>query len=234
MTTTTETAGLLPPVTGDGDTLTPIRSTHANRTPAVLGGLALALVPVTWTVGVFTSPPQDSTSHVDYVASMARAPFQAVLSANFLHYSWLLLVLGVMAAMPLFRGRRGSRVGLTVSILSIVTAIQISGLLLSDWYAVRVSQESGVKAAAAIEFDLGTSANVWLWTGKVAALFVPLLFCSLAYSRVISWWLVLVFVLGSVIAFLPIPVALAAPAMVISWAPAYAVAWQLVTGRRRA
>lgn len=200
----------------------------------ILGGLALGVAPVLMTVGFFTSPPQDSGSNVDYVTSMARAPFQAALSANFLHYAWVVWALAALSTLLLFRGRRGRTAGTIAAVLAAITSIQLSGMLLSDFYAVRATQESGAAAAAAVEFDLGRSVDIWLWTSQAAALLVPALFFFLAYSRVISWWLAPLPLLSGLLIAAPLPAPVKIVVMIIMWAPAYLVARQLITGRHRA
>jgi hypothetical protein len=199
----------------------------------ILGGLALGVAPVLMSVGFFTSPPQDSTSNVDYVTSMARAPFQAALSADFLHYAWVVWALAALSMITLLHGRRGRVAGTVTALLAAISSIQLSGLLLSDFYAVRVTQESGAAAAAAVEFDLGTSVDIWLWSAKPAALLVPALFFFLAYSRAISWWLAPLPLLSGLLIAAPLPAPVNIALMIIMWAPAYLAARQLITGRRR-
>lgn len=204
-----------------------------GRLLARLGGIALAAAPVVMVVGFYTSPPQDSSSHVDYVASMARAPFQAALSASLLHYCWVLWILAVFSLLILLRGRRGRLAGSIAVVAAAIASIQISGLLLSDFYAIRMTQLVGADQAAQIEFGLGRAAGIWLTTGQFAALLVPVMFGFLAYSRVISWWLAPLPFLGALSFLSPLPAPVNAALMIITWAPAFVAAFQLISGRRR-
>ena len=63
---------------------------------------------------------------------------------------------------------------------------------------------------------------------------VPLTFLALAYARVLSWWIAPLPLLTVPLLVLTPPTAIAVVLSLASWAPAYVLAHQLVTGRRRA
>ena len=211
----------------------PTRRPASTGLVAILGGLALAAAPVLMTIGFFTSPPQDSTSNVDYVTSMARAPFQAALSANFLHYAWVVWALAALAMITLFRGRRGRVGGTITAVLAAVSSIQLSGMLLSDFYAVRVTQESGRRGGCGGGVrprDLGRHLAVVVQGRRPAGAGVVLLPGLRAGDQLVARAAA-----AAQLAVLmsPLPAPVNAALMIIMWAPAYLVARQLITGRRR-
>lgn len=156
-------------------------------------GLALLAFPVVLTAGMATSPPQASDSTRDYVASLGVDPDLTGLSAGLLHYSWVLFALGVLATVGLVPGRRGRLVTGIVALVTSFSAIQISGLLLGDWFASAMARALPLDQAAAL-FD-GVYANPWTATWMSSGRFVgfvgvPLLVAALAWARVLRWWLV--------------------------------------------
>src|SRR5262245_45203073 len=59
------------------------RIAHPMR---VAAGVALVAGPVLWSLGMLTSPPQDSMADADYIASLVRDTTMTQVSALFLHY----------------------------------------------------------------------------------------------------------------------------------------------------
>ena len=88
---------------------TPAASTPLRR----LAGGALILAPALMFGGMLASPPQTDDSSEGYLASLAADYGVSLLSANLLHYAWVLIALSVPATMTLLRGRRGR--GLTAT-----------------------------------------------------------------------------------------------------------------------
>jgi hypothetical protein len=216
------------PMTVAGPVVTP-----APRLLTRLGGVCLALAPVVFAAGAVTAPHQDDLTNEGYVASLADHPTQAALSANLLHYSWLFFVFGLIAALALVSGRRGRALTSFSVVAGVISSIQISGLLLLDFFVIQLGQRDGTAETAALQDDLGASVFVWLVSGQLALLFIPLTFFGLARARAISWWIAPLPLVGFIAPAAGLPAALGAVVGLLCWAPAYVAGFQLATGRRR-
>lgn len=201
------------------------------------GGIALIGSPLLLTGGMLTIPPGEDGTTAGYVASLAATPWLTALSAGLLHYSWVLFALGILAVPALVRGGRGRRVVGVVAVATSFCAIQISGLLLGDWYATAIGRAVPRDQAAAIFEAAGSDLwmSTWLWSGKmVGFLGVALVAAALAYARATSWWLLALPVLGTA-AMVVLPGLLGTPGIalgsLISFGPLFVIGAQLL--RRR-
>ncbi|MHC1562627.1 hypothetical protein ACR9E3_26995 [Actinomycetospora sp. C-140] len=185
----------------------PAASPATGTSPVRLAaGLALIAFPVLFTAGVATSPPQASDAPADYVASLGADPGLTALSAGLLHYSWVAFALGVLAIIGLVRGPRGRVVVPLAAILTSFSAIQLSGLLLSDWFTGAAARAMPLEAATAL--TEGVWADPWVSTWMISGRFVgfvgiPLVVAALARAGVVSWWLLAVSVIGFAGFFVP-------------------------------
>ena len=155
-----------------------------------LGGLALLAAPLLLLGGVLTSPPQQGSGTAAYIESLAADVPLSLLSANLLHYGWVAFALGALATIALVAGRRGR---VWVSIAAVVVAfgsIQMSGLLLSDWFLAGAGNVLSIDDAVAMDTAAKeTSALVWVISAQACALLgILALSLGLARARVLSWW----------------------------------------------
>lgn len=167
--------------------LGPVRPNRLQR----LGGLALIAAPVLMTGGMLTSPPQTSPGNAGYIESLAADPALSLWSANLLHYGWVALALGALATLGLLRGPRG-RVFLPIaSVILMFGAIQMSGLLLSDWFLVSAGNTLAIEDAAAMDANAKEwTVAIWQYSGMAAGLIgIGLLSLALARAKAISWWI---------------------------------------------
>lgn len=244
MSSTVSTVVTSSPSTRDVSSSTvPAERASSSRVLAVLGGVSLALAPLLLTGGTLTSPPQDSDSSVDYVESLGRDPFLTHLSGGLYHYGWVLFAFGLLAAMALVRGRRGRVLTLIGGLGGAFGAIQISGMILGDWFNGASARTVPVEQAGAIldTVSASPSLQVWMMSGQVGALLLPvLLFLGLARAGVISWWIaplsLLAFVGGPVAAGLVgggvMGVAVTVVASLVCNLPVFVTAARLVTRGR--
>ena len=205
------------------------------------GALALAAAPLLLIAGSMTSPPQDSNSSADYVESLARDPFLTHLSATLFHYGWVAMAFGLLAAMTLVRDR-GKVLAVVGGLGGAFGAVQMSGLLLLDWYNSAAGRTVGAGQGGAIMdvVDASVSMSVWLDSAKVAAIVLPLfLYLGLARAGVISWWLaplsLVGFLLGPLVAGLlggDLGLVLGIAAGLVGAAPTFLVAYRLVRRSR--
>ncbi|SEP57778.1 hypothetical protein [Microlunatus flavus] len=165
-----------------------------RRPVSLVGGAAMLAAPLLVVAGILTSPPQATRGQADYIASLARDPFQSALSASLLHYGWVAMALGLVVAMSLVRGRRGRALTLVGGLGGGFAVVQMSGLLLNDWFLVALGTHlpmpQAVSVADAMMVDGDAWSQVWVQSAKLAIALPVLLYAGLARAGVISWWLV--------------------------------------------
>lgn len=202
------------------------------------GGIALLAAPLLLVSGMLTIPPGEDGTTAGYVGSLAATPWLTALSAGLLHYSWVLFALGVLATPALVRGVRGRIVAPVVAVVTSFCSIQLSGLLLGDWYSMAAGRLVGHERGAQIlETATGSDlwATTWLWSGKIVGFVgVAVLVAALAWSRAVSWWLLVLPVAGTA-AMMVLPDLLGPAgvgvAMLISFGPLLVIGARLL--RRR-
>lgn len=157
----------------------------------IAAGAALIAFPVLELAGMVTSPSQEGDSDAAYVASLGADPALTALSAGLLHYSWVAFALGVLATIGLVRGRKGRVATAVAAVVTSFSAIQLSGMLLGDFYASSLARALPLDQATAIFMapDADLWYSTWLQSGRfVGFVGVPLLVAALARAGVISWW----------------------------------------------
>lgn len=167
--------------------------TADHRVPRALSrfaGLALIAFPVLFSAGMLFSPPQTQDGEAGYIASLAADPAVSFLSTNLLHHAWVALALGVMGVILLV-GRRGRAWVSLTAVLVAFGSIQMSGLLLSDWFLAAAGNVlSGEDALLLDATAKDPSMMPWFLTAQVFTLLgLPALTFGLARARVVSWWI---------------------------------------------
>ncbi|WP_448003470.1 hypothetical protein [Agromyces bauzanensis] len=167
--------------------LGPVRPNRLQR----LGGLGLIAAPLLFTGGMLTSPEQTSPGTAGYIESLAADPALSLWSANLLHYGWVALVFGAIASLGLLRGRRG-RVFLPIAAVMLAFgSIQMSGLLLSDWFMISAGNTLAIEDAVAMDTAAKEwTVAIWQYSGMVGGLVgMGLLSLALARAKAVSWWI---------------------------------------------
>ncbi len=210
--------------------------TSGTRTAsAILGGACLLVAPLLILGGALTSPPQASPAPADYIESLAKDPVISSVSATLFHYGWVAIALGSLAALGLVRGSKGRVLALIGGLGTAFGAIQMSGMLLSDWYLSSLGRHLPLDQAATVFTDMGDlSVDIWLNSAKVGALLFPVvLYLGLARAGVMPYWLAPL-ALGPMIVTPMLPTYLAVPAALILWAPTFFTGYRLIArGRAR-
>jgi len=221
------------------ETLTPATEaadTVERRIPRGLfrfAGVALILFPLLFSAGMVFSPQQAEEGDAGYILSLAADPGVSILSATLLHYAWVALALGVMGLVGLVASRRGR---VWVAIAAVVVAfgaVQMAGLLLSDWFLIGMGSTLPIDDALAVNdaAKQGLALTVWLISGQVAGLLGLLaLTLGLARARVVSWWIAPLPLLAFVVPMFNLGV-VAAIAFVPLMAPVLVAGVKLVRGR---
>lgn len=155
-------------------------------------GVALVAYPVLFMIGMILSPAQTEPGNAGYIQSLAADPTVSALSAIFLHYAWVALALGVMGVIGLVAGRRGRAWVAVAAVVVAFGAVQMSGLLLSDWFIVGMGTTLPIEQAVAVDeaAKQGIPLMTWLISAQVCAMLgLPALSLGLARARVVSWWI---------------------------------------------
>lgn len=167
--------------------LGPVRPNRLQR----LGGVALLAAPLLFTGGMLTSPEQTSPGDAGYIESLAADPALSLVSANLLHYGWVALAFGAIATLGLLRSTRG-RIFLPIAAMILAFgAVQMSGLLLSDWFLVSAGNTLTIDQAVAMDAAAKEwSVAIWQYSGMVGGILgIGLVSLALARAKAISWWI---------------------------------------------
>lgn len=180
------------------DLLTPSTSTTAERPARSAGarllpiaGGALIAGSLLYVAGMAASPPADSMSDADYIASLARDEGRTALSAMLLHYGNMALALAWLAAPALVRGRRGSTTTIVGALLSAVGLVSVTGMVMYDYWTGAIGRALDPSAALSLFQDVqGSPAVAVAGTLTLFGLLGPVIgFSGLARAGVINWWL---------------------------------------------
>ncbi|TKJ18111.1 hypothetical protein [Blastococcus sp. CCUG 61487] len=184
------TTQLMPPSPTTTAVERPARSAGARLLP--LAGGAMIAGSLLYVTGMATSPPADSMSDADYIASLARDEGRTALSALLLHYGNMALALAWLAAPVLVRGRRGSTTTIVGALLSALGLVTVTGLVLYDFWTGAVGRALEPAAALALFQDVaGSPAQGIVGTLTLLGLIGPLVGISgLVRAGVLSRWLI--------------------------------------------
>lgn len=170
----------------------------AGRVVPIAAAAALIAGPVLWSAGMFTSPPSDSMSDVDYITSLARDTTMTQISALFLHYGNIAIGAGILAAPSLVRGLRGAWLVAIGSLLTAIGFLNVAGMILADWWNAATGTLLSTDQAVAVFQHVKSASLLPLWSGtELFSMVGPLLvMAGLARAGVLGWWPMPVFVVG--------------------------------------
>ncbi|MGN6272293.1 MAG: hypothetical protein ACTHMQ_04315 [Protaetiibacter sp.] len=198
-----------------------------------IGGLAFIAAPVLHVAGMATSPTQTEPGEAGYIASLAADPALSILSANLLHYGWIAFAIAAIAGRGLLRGRRGTIWLPVAAVVLLLGAIQMSGLLLSDWFLIGagttlpMDQALAMNEAAKADWTIA----VWQLSGMIGGLGGLMAYAlGLARAGVVPWWIA---PLGGLAWFVPMLVGgpLAPVLIALCFAPFVVAGVRLLTRR---
>lgn len=168
----------------------PARSAGSRLLP--IAGGALIAGSLLYVTGMAASPPADSMSDTDYIASLARDEGRTTLSAMLLHYGNMALALAWLAAPALVRGRRGSTTTIVGAVLSAIGLVTVTGMVQFDYWTGAIGSELDQATAVTLFETVNGSVGVAVaGTLTLLGLLGPVVgYSGLARAGVISWWLV--------------------------------------------
>ena len=195
----------------------------AARVMPLAAAAALIAGPVLWSAGMFTSPPSETMSDADYIASLARDTTMTQISALFLHYGNLTIGAGILAAPSLVRGRRGACAVAIGALLTAIGFLNVAGMILSDWWNAAIGSLLSTEQAVEVFQHVKGASLLPLWNGtELFSMVGPLLVLGgLARAGVLGWWPLPVFVGGvlGLFAFGATSPVLVAVAVLVAFSP---------------
>jgi hypothetical protein len=204
----------------------------------VAAGVALVAGPVLWALGMATSPEQASMADGDYISSLTRDTTMTQVSALLLHYGNVVLGLGILAAPSLVRGIRGRIPTVIGSLLAAIGFVNVSGMVLSDWWNVSAGTLLTSDQAVAVfrGFKEGSLLPFWDGTEPFNLLGPVLVLVGLARAGVLGWWSILLLVGGvaGLIVFGATTPLLAAATVLVGFAPFALIGRRLLQRRNLA
>ena len=174
----------------------------------IAGGLLIA-GPALTVAGMLTAPAQDGDTTADYVVSLARDSTPTQVSALFLHYSNMIMGVGLIVAPLLVRGARGRILSLIGMLTTTLTMLNISGAVKDDWWRMVIGRTVPLDVAVRISDAVDGQALLapWRGTSMVGFLGLLLLYIGLTRAGVLGWWAPALYVLAMVGMF-TVPVSL--------------------------
>lgn len=186
------TTDFMPPAPTAPAAAAPTRRSAGSLMLPIAGG-ALVAGALLYVAGLATSPPWDSPSDADYIASLARDEGQTTLSAVLLHYGNLLMGLAWLAAPALVRGRRGGVATIVGALMAALGHVTVAGFVLYDYWTAAIGRE--LPAGQAEDLFGTVQANPGVAVVGIITLFGligPIVgIAALARAGVVSWWLLL-------------------------------------------
>ncbi len=134
----------------------------------------------------------------DAAGAYGRHPGQVSVSAALLHWSWVLLIPGIIGMMHLVR-RRAVVFGNVAGVIALLGVVNFSALMLGDMFYARLEAALGAEAGTRLAdeaFDAGGARWGFQIPGFLGLPGVLLLGLALAYGRQIPWWAPVAMVAG--------------------------------------
>ncbi|RVX45166.1 hypothetical protein EDD27_7946 [Nonomuraea polychroma] len=161
-----------------------------TRLRRLAAGMCLIAAPVTYVAGILADPALRLGGSADAVGAYGRHLEQVSLSAAILHWSWVLLVPGVIGMIHLVR-RRAVLLGHIAGALALLGVVNFSALMLGDFFYARLERELGPATGATLgDQALADPGAVFGFQipGFAGVAGVFLLGLVLAYGRHAPWW----------------------------------------------
>ncbi|GIH77808.1 hypothetical protein [Planobispora longispora] len=163
-----------------------------------VAGLCLIAAPVLYTAGLLVDPAIRQGTDGDTIGTYGLHPEQVSISAALLHWSWVLLIPGIIGMIQLIH-HRGVVLGHLAGGLALLGVVNFSALMLGDFFYVQLeSTMRPVEGAALGDEALADPGAVFgFQIPGFAGLFgLFLLGLVLAYARRELWWAPFAMLLG--------------------------------------
>ena len=154
----------------------------------LLAGACLLAAPLFYVAGLVADPALRAGDEA--TGAYGRHPGQVSVSAALLHWSWVLLVPGIIGMIHLVR-RRAVLFGHVAGAVALLGIVNFSALMLGDFFYARLEADLGAERGTELG-DAAFAAGGALWgfqvPGFLGLLGVLLLGLALAYDRQVPWW----------------------------------------------
>jgi hypothetical protein len=141
--------------------------------------------------GMVLTPWEPEDTAASFIQTISAHSLQGEVAALFLHYGWVFLSLAVLGLLRMVR-RRAVLWGRVAGLLAFVGLVNLSGMLMVDWFAVALGQSGlPVEDAVGILERSATPLNMAAWQvpGLIGVyLALPLFLLALWRNGVIPWW----------------------------------------------
>lgn len=153
-------------------------------------GLCLIIAPLVYVAGIVVDPALRQGRGDDTVGVYGQYPEQVSVSASMLHWSWVLLLPGIIGMIHLIR-QRGVVFGHIAGGLAFLGIVNFSGLMLGDFFYSRLERAlpaaEGAMLADQAFADPGARFAFQI-PGFIGLVGLFLLGLALAYARRGPWW----------------------------------------------
>lgn len=168
---------------------------------------ALLLAGLLFVTGMAATPWEPQPTSDSFIETITARSTQGQIAALLLHYSSVALAAGVLGLLAALR-RRGAILGHLAAVLAFVGAVNLSGMLLVDWFAIGLGR-SGIpteQAANIYDTSITPMAGVgWAGVGFAGlALGLPAFLLALWRTGFMPWWPAAV-VFGAIVASATVP-----------------------------
>ncbi|MBB2912081.1 hypothetical protein FHS43_003361 [Streptosporangium becharense] len=163
-------------------------------------GLCLIAAPLVYVVGIVVDPNLRLGGVEESLGIYGRYPEQVSVSASLLHWSWVLLIPGIIGMIHLIR-RRAVVFGHIAGGIALLGIVNLSGLMLGDFFYSRLERDlppqQGADLADLAFADPGVliAFQIPAFTGLLGLLLLGL---ALAYEGQAPWWAPVAMVVGSI------------------------------------
>ncbi|UWZ34207.1 hypothetical protein Drose_23515 [Dactylosporangium roseum] len=162
----------------------------------MFAAVCLMAAPFVYVAGLLVDPALRAGDAAD--GAYGRHPGQVSVSAALLHWSWVLLVPGIIGMIHLVR-RRAVLFGQIAGVVALLGVVNFSALMLGDFFYARLEAELGPETGGRLGDEAFASGGAqWGFQvpGFLGLLGVLLLGLALAANRHAPWWASAAMVVG--------------------------------------
>ncbi|MER7006032.1 hypothetical protein ABT297_23735 [Dactylosporangium sp. NPDC000555] len=171
-----------------------------HRFRRLFAAVCLLAAPFFYVAGVLVDPALRAGDAAD--GAYGRHPGQVSVSAALLHWSWVLLVPGIIGMIHMVR-RRALVFGHVAGAAALLGIVNFSALMLGDYFYARLERQFGPELGSRLADEaLAFDGARWGFQvpGFVGLLGVLLLGLALAANRQAPWWASAAMVIGALTA----------------------------------
>ncbi|MEU6408064.1 hypothetical protein [Microbispora sp. NPDC046933] len=153
-------------------------------------GLCLIIAPLVYVAGILTDPALRQGRGDDTVGVYGQYPEQVSVSASVLHWSWVLLLPGIIGMIHLIR-QRGVVFGHIAGGIAFLGIVNFSSLMLGDFFYSRLERALPAAEGAGLAdqaFADPGARFAFQMPGFIGLFGLFLLGLALAYARRGPWW----------------------------------------------